>query len=172
LLSQVLQIQSRKRVLLEKGKHVSESCLAANITETDKKNKIYSVLRSEDGSSRVTVRQISRQLSLFRTLSLADRTSDYCLKKIPNHSPAVQVKFFQTNGTAVNVPMAATVESPFSVDVHQISPISKPRPAQATCKYARTRSGSMVLWTTSIVDLLNEEYYCRFRKECMRKKCL
>jgi hypothetical protein len=40
--------------------------------------------------------------------------------------------------------MAATVEDPFSFCVHQTSPMSKPKPAHATCKYARTLSGSML----------------------------
>jgi hypothetical protein len=45
---------------------------------------------------------------------------------------------------ATNVPIAATVEAPDSVLVHQTSPISKPSPAHAACRYALTRSGSIV----------------------------
>jgi hypothetical protein len=41
--------------------------------------------------------------------------------------------------------MAATVDVPYAPDVHQTSPTSKPSPAQAACKYALTRSGSMMV---------------------------
>jgi hypothetical protein len=51
-----------------------------------------------------------------------------------------------------NSPIAATVEDPFSLDVHQTSPTSKPRPAQAACKYALTRSGSMFRLNNLFVD--------------------
>lgn len=44
-----------------------------------------------------------------------------------------------------NSPIAATVEDPFSLEVHHTSPTSKPRPAQAACKYALTRSGSIAM---------------------------
>jgi hypothetical protein len=42
------------------------------------------------------------------------------------------------------LPIAATVEDPFSLVVHHTSPISNPKAAHATCKYAWIRSGSMI----------------------------
>ena len=47
--------------------------------------------------------------------------------------------------TIADSPMAATVDDPFSFCVNQISPMSNPKPAHATCKYARTLSGSMMV---------------------------
>lgn len=56
-----------------------------------------------------------------------------------------------------NSPMAARAEAaPLLFVLHQISPMSNPKPAHATCKYARTRSGSIVdlqaelLWPAEI----------------------
>jgi len=50
-----------------------------------------------------------------------------------------------TDDGGVPLPIAATVDEPCSLCVHQTSPMSNPRPAQATCRYARTLSGSMVI---------------------------
>lgn len=52
----------------------------------------------------------------------------------------------KSQNVGTNLPKAArAVEVPPSSFVdHQISPISKPNPAHATWRYARTRSGSMV----------------------------
>jgi hypothetical protein len=54
-----------------------------------------------------------------------------------------------------NVPIAATVEAPDSVLVHHTSPISKPNPAHAACRYALTRSGSIVKGDATLVGFKN-----------------
>mmetsp|Transcript_4832 Transcript_4832/g.13950 ORF Transcript_4832/g.13950 Transcript_4832/m.13950 type:complete len:224 (-) Transcript_4832:36-707(-) len=47
--------------------------------------------------------------------------------------------------------MDASVEEPCSFEVHHISPMSKPNPAHATCRYARTRSGSILACLSACV---------------------
>lgn len=54
------------------------------------------------------------------------------------------VKATEDGFDGIDLPIAATVDDPFSLVVHQTSPISKPNAAHATWRYAWILSGSMV----------------------------
>lgn len=62
------------------------------------------------------------------------------------------------------------MEDPFSLEVHHTSPTSKPRPAQAACKYALTRSGSIAPVGNSLMCCV----LCArmLRREIPKKNCL
>lgn len=88
------------------------------------------------------------------------------VQKIVTHQELFQSKnsaFFRSKQrkmlTMEHLPIAATVDDPFSFVVHQTSPISNPNAAHATCKYAWIRSGSMVA-ETSLRQMRENDCWC------------